>query len=128
MNFLNTSAAFLLSSAALLATAGDIKPYTQQEFNSLAQAGKSVVVDVSAPWCPTCKAQKPIIDDLAKQPAYKDVTILTVDFDSEKNILKQYKVNMQSTLIGFKAGKETARSVGDSSPSGIESIFKKAVN
>ena len=128
MNFLKTSAAFLLSSAAILAMAGDIKPYTQQDFDSLAQASKSVVVDVSAPWCPTCKAQKPIIDDLAKQPAYKDVTILTVDFDSEKNILKQYKVNMQSTLIGFKAGKETSRSVGDSSPSGIESIFKKAVN
>lgn len=77
---------------------------------------------------PHMQAQKPIIDDLAKQPAYKDVTILTVDFDSEKNILKQYKVNMQSTLIGFRAGKETSRSVGDSSSSGIESIFKKAVN
>jgi len=128
MNFRKTVTALLLSGIALLATAGDIKPYSQQEFDTLAQAGKSVVVDVSAPWCPTCKAQKPIIDGLAKQPAYKDVTILTVDFDSEKNILKQYKVNMQSTLIGFKAGKEISRSVGDSTPAGIESIFKKAVN
>lgn len=128
MNVRNVITTILLSGAAMLATAGEIKPYSQQEFDALAQAGKPVVVDVTAPWCPTCKAQKPIIDSLAKQPAYKDVTILTVDFDSEKNILKQYKVSMQSTLIGFKAGREVTRSVGDSTPAGIESIFKKAVN
>ena len=128
MNLRNVITAILLSGAAMLVTAGEIKPYSQQEFDALAQAGKPVVVDVTAPWCPTCKAQKPIIDSLAKQPAYKDVTVLTVDFDSEKNILKQFKVNMQSTLIGFKAGKEVTLSVGDSTPSGVESIFKKAVN
>jgi hypothetical protein len=68
------------------------------------------------------------IDGLAQQPAYKDLTVLLVDSHSEKNLLKQYKVNTQSTLIGFKAGKETSRSAGDASASGIESIFKKAVN
>lgn len=128
MNLRNVISVILLSGTAILATAGEIKPYSQQEFDALAQAGKPVVVDVSAPWCPTCKAQKPIVDSLAKQPAYKDVTIFMVDFDSEKNILKQFKVNMQSTLIGFKAGQETARSVGDSTPAGIEAIFKKTVN
>jgi thiol-disulfide isomerase/thioredoxin len=128
MNFRNAITAMLISSAALVATAGEIKTFSQQDFDRLAQTGKPVVVDVSAPWCPTCKAQKPIVDSLAKQPAYKDVTILTVDFDSEKTVLKQFKVNMQSTLIAFNGGKETARSVGDATPAGIEGIFKKAVN
>lgn len=128
MNIRKLISTILLSSTTILANAGEIKPYSQQEFDALAQSGKSVVVDVSAPWCPTCKAQKPIVENLAKQPAYKDVTILMVDFDSEKNLLKQFKVNMQSTLIAFKAGQETARSVGDSTPAGLESIFKKAVN
>jgi thioredoxin 1 len=128
MNLRNALTAILISSTAILAMAGEIKPYSQQAFDSLAQAGKPVVVDVSAPWCPTCKVQKPIVDGLAKQSAYQDVTILSVDFDSEKNVLKQFKVNMQSTLIAFKGGKETARSVGDTTPAGLESIFKKAVN
>lgn len=128
MNFHKAFAAILISGTALVAAAGDIKLYSQQAFDNLAQAGKPVIVDVSAPWCPTCKAQKPIVEGLTKQPAYKDVTILAVDFDSEKNVLKQFKVNMQSTLIAFKAGKETARSVGDATPAGIEGIFKKAVN
>lgn len=128
MNFRKAITAVLISSAALVAAAGEIKTFSQQDFDSLAQAGKPVIVDVSAPWCPTCKAQKPIVDSLAKQAAYKDVTILTVDFDSEKTVLKQFKVNMQSTLIAFKGGKETARSVGDATPAGIENIFKKAVH
>jgi thiol-disulfide isomerase/thioredoxin len=128
MNIRNLLVVFAVSTLALFANAGDIKPYTQQEFDSLAQKGKSVIVHVTAPWCPTCKAQKPIVDSLSKQPNYSTVTILTVDFDSEKNILKQYKVNMQSTLIAFSGGKETSRSVGDTSPEGIEGIFKKTVN
>lgn len=128
MNFRHTITAVLFSSAALVAAAGEIKAFSQQDFDSLARAGRPVVVDVSAPWCPTCKAQKPIVDSLAKQAAYKDVTILTVDFDSEKPVLKQFKVTTQSTLIAFKGGQETARSVGDATPAGIEGLFKKAVN
>jgi len=128
MNRRDVITAILMSSTAILAMAGEIKPYSQHEFDSLAQAGKPVVVDVSAPWCPTCKVQKPIVEGLAKQSAYKDVTILSVDFDSEKKVLKQFKVSMQSTLIAFKGGKETARSVGDTTPAGLENIFKKAVN
>jgi hypothetical protein len=35
---------------------------------------------------------------------------------------------MQSTLIAFKGSKEVGRSVGDASPAGIESLFKKVLN
>ncbi|WP_018607448.1 thioredoxin family protein [Uliginosibacterium gangwonense] len=111
---------------AAIASAAEPKPFTQQDFDKLAHDGKPVVVDVSATWCPTCKAQKPIVENLSKQPAYKDVAILAVDFDADKAVLKQFKVNMQSTLIAFKGGKEMARSVGDTTPAGIENIFKKA--
>lgn len=117
----------VLSLTATFAWAGETKPFSPQEFERLNQAGKPVVVDVSATWCPTCKAQKPIVKGLMKQPAYQDVTLLTVDFDSEKAVLKQFKVNMQSTLVAFKGNKEVARSVGDTSQAGLEALFKKAV-
>lgn len=113
---------------AAVASAAEPKPFAQQDFDKLAHDGKPVVVDVSATWCPTCKAQKPIVENLSKQPAYKDVAILMVDFDADKAVLKQFKVNMQSTLIAFKGGKEMGRSVGDTTPAGIENIFKKAAN
>lgn len=118
----------VLAPWAAVAFAGEPMPFTQQGFDKLAYDGKPVLVDVSAPWCPTCKAQKPIVENLSKQPAYKDVAILAVDFDADKAVLKQFKVNMQSTLIAFKGGKEMGRSVGDTTPAGIENIFKKAAN
>ena len=128
MKIANTILAIALSSLASLAMAGDIKPFTQQEFDQLTKAGKPVVLDISAPWCPTCKAQKPIIDGLMKQPAYKDVTLLTIDFDSAKPTLRTFKVAMQSTLVAFKGEKEVGRSVGDTTPAGLEGLIKMTVN
>ena len=114
-----------LALCASAATAVEPKPFSQQVFDQLTHEGKPVVVDVAAPWCPTCRAQKPIIEKLSQQAAYKDVTVLTVDFDEDKPTLKAFKVSSQSTLIAFKSGKEVARTVGDTSPAGIEALFKK---
>ena len=116
-----------LTSLAALATAAEPRPFKQADFDRLARAGKPVIVDVSATWCPTCKAQHPIIERLSRLPAYKDVAVLTVDFDDDKPILKEFKVGMQSTLIAFRGGKEASRSVGDTTEAGIESLFVKAV-
>jgi len=61
------------------------------------------------------------------QAAFRDVTTLTIDFDAGKPLLKKYKVSMQSTLIGFKGRREVARSVGDTTRAGIETLVKKTV-
>jgi thiol-disulfide isomerase/thioredoxin len=117
-----------LSSLMSIAMAGEIKPFTQKDFDALTAAGKPVVLEISAPWCPTCAAQKPIIDGLMKQPAYKEVTLLTIDFDSAKPTLKLFKVNTQSTLVAFKGTSEVGRSVGDTTPTGLEGLIRKTVN
>lgn len=128
MKFAKSAALLALSSLMSLAMAGEIKPFNQQEFDKLTHDGKPVVLDISATWCPTCKAQKPIIDGLMKQPAYKDVTIMAIDFDSAKPTLKTFKVTMQSTLVAFKGDKEVGRSTGDTTPEGLEGLIKKTVN
>jgi len=128
MKFTKSAALLALSSLMSLAMAGEIKPFNQQEFDKLTLEGKPVVLDISATWCPTCKEQKPIIDGLMKQPAYKDVTLMTIDFDSAKPTLKKFKVTMQSTLVAFKGDKEVGRSVGDTTPAGLEGLIKKTVN
>lgn len=117
-----------VTSLASLAMAGEIKPYSQQEFDKLTAEGKPVLLDISAPWCPTCKQQKPIIESLMKLPTYKDVTTLTIDFDTSKPTLRKFKVTSQSTLVVFKGAKEVGRSVGDTNPEGIEGLIKKASN
>jgi thiol-disulfide isomerase/thioredoxin len=128
MHFAKKTALIALASFMSLAMAGEIKPFSQDSFDALTAAGKPVVLDISATWCPTCKAQKPIIDGLMKQPAYKDVTLLTIDFDANKPTLKKFKVGMQSTLVAFKGTQEVGRSVGDTSPEGLEGLIKKTLN
>lgn len=111
-----------------MAFAGEIKPYSQTEFNRLVAEGKPVLLDIHADWCPTCRQQDPIVHQLMGEAAYKDVTTLTITFDTEKASLKTYNVRTQSTLIVFKGGKEVGRSVGDTSKNGIEGLLKKAAN
>ncbi len=99
--------------------------YTEVEFNQLQKEGKSILVVVHAPWCPTCRAQAPIINELLSENEFKEINALRVDFDSQKDILKKLNVSKQSTLILFKGGKEVARSTGDTSLWNVEKLLKK---
>jgi len=128
MKILQACIGVVLAVSASPAVAGGIMPYTPQTFEQLTQAGKPVVVHVTAPWCPTCKAQKPIVDGLMKQPAYRDLTVLDVDFDTDRTALKKFKVTMQSTFVAYKGRSEVGRSVGDTSAPGIDGLFKKTID
>ena len=112
---------------AVVSLAADRIPFDQKAFEAAQAAGKSILVDVSAPWCPTCRAQKPIIEKLSVLPEYKDLTIFDVDFDTRKDVLRSLKVQQQSTLIVFKGAREIDRSVGSTDPNAISDLLKKAI-
>ena len=109
------------------AAAADRKTFDDKAFAAAQTQGKSILIDISAPWCPTCQAQKPIIQKLSAEPQYKDLTIFDVDFDTRKDVLRKFGAQMQSTLIVFKGDKETARSVGATSESAIDALMRKAL-
>lgn len=118
------SAAFAAGLAlAAPASAFEQKAYDKATFDAAEAAGTPVLVHVTAPWCPTCKAQHQVLDGLAKKPEYSSVTIYQVDFDSQKDVLKAFKANSQSTLIAFKGGKEVGRLVGETKPKAIETLI-----
>ena len=112
--------------ASSFSWAGPQEAYTPARFDRLAKEGKPILVAIHADWCPTCKAQRPILHELMAKPEYKDVTELSVDFDKDKPALKRFKVSMQSALVAFKGSKEVGRSLGDTSRTGLESLVKKA--
>lgn len=108
------------------AAAGEIKRYDQTAFDTLAAQGKPIVVAVHADWCPVCKVQEPIQADLMASPAFKDYTLFNVDFDTEKTVLRGFRVTRQSTMIVFRGSTEVGRSIGDTKKESIEALLLKA--
>jgi len=115
---------------ALLAApafASETIPYTPQGFDAAQKDGKSILVEIHATWCPTCKAQAPILADLEKDAKFRNLLVVHVDFDSQKDAVRRFGARMQSTLIAFKDGKETARSVGVTDRESIADLLSKAI-
>jgi len=101
--------------------------FTQQAFEAAQKAGKPILVHITATWCLTCRAQQPILSELTAEPKYKNITVFDVDFDSQKDVVRAFGAQMQSTLITFKGKKEVGRSVGDTDAGSIASLLGKSI-
>src|SRR5271168_1870279 len=96
---LSVAAAILLFfGVAGSAFAAQPVPFTHSAFAAAQAVGKPILVDVTAPWCPVCARQHPILSELEQRPELRDLVVFDVDFDSQKDTLKQFGVHMQSTL------------------------------
>ena len=109
------------------ALAMDKKAFDQKAFDAAQAAGKPVLVEVSAPWCPVCKAQAPILSRLRADARFANLVSFNIDFDTQKDLLKKFNVQKQSTLIVFKGKQETGRSTGDTNASSIEALLGKSI-
>lgn len=109
------------------ALAGETRPFSDAAFEAAQKGGKPVLIAVSAPWCPICRTQKPILAKLAAEPRFKDLQIFDIDFDSQKELLRRLNVRMQSTLIAYKGATEVGRSVGETQPEWIEGLVEKTL-
>lgn len=105
----------------------DEVPFNQAQFDRANAAGKPVVVYFHADWCPTCRAQQPIVDKLAKEPAFRPVTIFVADYDTETTLEKTLKVGSQSTFVVFKQGHEVTRSTGQTQEPVIRAVLQQAL-
>lgn len=117
------------ASAALVAPAfaTETKAFDPGSFAAAQRAGKPIFVAIHASWCPTCKAQKPILSELMADPKFKNLNYFVVDFDSQKDAVKFFGAREQSTLIAFKGTTETGRSVGDTDRASIAALLNKTL-
>ena len=114
--------AFLISASS--AFAFETKPFDTKAFEDAQMHGRSILVDVFAPWCPYCKAQHQVLDHLKSNPAYDEIEVFQIDFDHQPDALRALQVSKQSTLIAFKGNKETGRSVGITDAQQIEDLLR----
>ena len=102
-------------------------PFSAEAFKAAQASGSPILIEIHADWCPTCKAQKPILDKLTADPKFKDLKIFRVDFDAMKPEVRQFGAQMQSTLIVFKGTVEQGRSVGDTKEASIAALLDKSL-
>ena len=60
-------------------------------------------------------------------PAFGTLIVFNVDFDAQKDVVRRFRAQMQSTLIAFKGTTETARSVGDTDARSIEALIRSTL-
>lgn len=109
------------------ALARDPSPFDQAAFKAAQEAGEPIVIHVTAPWCGECRAQKPIVAALADKPEFASMKLFNVDFDSQKGVLRAFRVQYQATFIVFKGKTEVGRSTGVTNPAAIRALFEKAI-
>ncbi len=103
------------------------QPFSQDAFAAALAARKPILVHITAGWCPTCRAQKAVLAKLDNNPRFRDLIVFDVDFDAQKSIVAVFKARAQSTLVVFKDGVETARSVGQTDPEAIGALLSQAI-
>lgn len=118
--------ALLLLGSASLVQALEVTPYSAAALALAQAADKPVALHFHADWCPTCRAQDKALESMKGEKGL-DLTILTVNYDTEKDLKKRFNVRTQSTMVVLKGSKEVARLAGDTSADGIRGALKAAL-
>ncbi|MCF8028505.1 MAG: thioredoxin [Desulfobacteraceae bacterium] len=69
------------------------------------------LVDFNAPWCGPCKAQAPVLGELAASFADR-AAVVAVDVSENRNIAQRFGIQSIPTLVVFREGREKERFVG----------------
>jgi thioredoxin 1 len=123
--FAAATCSIMMALIVSLASAAEL-PFDQAQFDAARAAGKPVAVVFHADWCPTCRAQAPVLKQLTESPAFKSLTLYIANFDTEKSLKRSLGVTQQSTVVVFKGGKEVARSTGDTQEASLAALLRQA--
>lgn len=108
------------------ARAADPMPFSDEAFATAQAAGKPILINIWAAWCPVCQVQDPILYRLIETPAFADMVMLEIEFDKQIDLVRRFGARQQSTLIVYRGRTERARSVGETRQSALEALLAKA--
>ena len=109
------------------ALAQPVKPFSVTALKGAQAKGQPVLIDIFAPWCPTCRAQAPTIDAISTDPAFAKLVILRLDYDHQTAERKMLGVNKQATLIAYHGTHETGRVIGVTDPGQLKTLAASAL-
>jgi thioredoxin 1 len=116
---------------ATMAWAADAAPYSPEAVQAELAAGKTVVLDFSASWCPSCQAQGRSISALRDEnPGYAErLAFFVVDWDTYKDtdLAKQYGITRRGALVLLKGDQVVAKTDTHSSKDALKAMFDQAI-
>ena len=74
------------------------------------EGGKPAIVDFYATWCGPCKMLSPVIKQIAEER--NDIVVGKVNVDEQPGLGVKYKIASIPTVIVFKNGEITNKSIG----------------
>lgn len=98
---------------------------TTQDFKQSIQNGVSLI-DFNAPWCGPCRAQEPIIQQLAEQFTGQAI-IAEMNVDENQETAIALGIQSIPTLALFKDGKEVKRFVGLQSSQTLRQAIEETI-
>ena len=77
----------------------------QENFESIINSGKTVLIDFYADWCGPCKMMAPIVEEIAEEIA--DITVGKINVDSESSLAAKFGIMTIPTFVVIKDGEIT---------------------
>jgi thioredoxin 1 len=120
--------AILLTAVALpSAKASERIPFDAAALQAAQDAGKAVVLEVTAAWCGPCQKQRPVVARLLEVPEFSSLMVFDADYDRHRDELRRLHALQLTTLILYRGNTEVLRSSGETRPEMIEAFLRTAL-
>ena len=82
----------------------------KNNFESVKNSDKPVLLDFYADWCGPCRMLSPIVDEIANER--DDIVVGKINVDAEGELAEEFGVFSIPTLVVMKQGKIVSQSAG----------------